>query len=266
MLAGDCTIAEAAIRHLGALPGKAEYLTEHFSPAGGPGRLFFTVENAMRADAARSEIRRWFDAGLISEVEEAFLLASLIEAADQVANTAGTYLAHLKTFTRKALKPIRLTVPPITDNRLRNICNRMDARDLSACTQADVLYLDPPYNQRDYAAYYHLPETLARGDAPSPAGKSGAPRPPREKRSDFCSPPRAVGALKEVVRRAQSRYIIVHYAADGLIGSTEIMNILQARGPTTFQDFRVRAYSATKGGGPSVATHRIYWCECQGSA
>ena len=256
----DCARAEAVLRHLQKLPGREGYLTKYFSPAGKAGRRFFTVENAMQADAARTEIARWSQAGLISESEEAYLLASLLEAMDKVASTAGTYFAHLKAFTRKAVQPIAFAPPPIISNGYENVCRMEDARELAKSCKADILYLDPPYNERDYAGYYHLLETIALGQHPTPGGKSGAPSPPRHRRSDFCSPARAAKALEDVVSRARARNIVVHYTNDGLINHRTILAMLRDRGPTSFQDVQVRGYSATRQVGLAFTTHRIYWC------
>ncbi|WP_204273992.1 DNA adenine methylase, partial [Stenotrophomonas maltophilia] len=69
--------------------------------------------------------------------------------ADKVANTAGTYYAFLKAFDRKALKPIVLEPLPISNNGFENSCHLLDAQQVSGATEADILYLDPPYNVRD---------------------------------------------------------------------------------------------------------------------
>jgi adenine-specific DNA-methyltransferase len=247
-------------RHLNILKGHRGYVTRHFSEASDAQRLFFTLENAMRIDAIRTTIAAWRDARLVSETEEAYLLAALIDATDKVANTAGTYFAHLKRFSRKSLKDIWLVAPPVIDNRMTNTCHLSEASDLVSRCTADILYLDPPYNRRDYSGYYHLPETLARGEHPRPSGKSGIPTHTRQL-SDFCSPPRATAALENVVRRARARYIIVHYTPHGLIPHERIMTMLNDRGRTTFEDLPVRAYSATPNMGHRTVTHRIYWCE-----
>jgi adenine-specific DNA-methyltransferase len=255
------TTYQAVLDHLNALFGRKGYVTENFSPAGDAGRLFFTVENAMRIDAIREAIAEWSKAGLLTLNEQSFLIAALIDSADKVANTAGTYFAHLKQVSRKAAKRIDLVPLPILNNGFANTCNLVDARELVTNCEADILYLDPPYNERDYTGYYHLPETLARWDRPTPGGRSGVPKPSRGQRSDFCSPPRAEAALEEVVRRSRSRYILVHYTPDGLISHRRILTMLNNCGRTRFEDVLVRAYAshALQGERP-VTTHRIYWC------
>src|SRR5690606_16072947 len=80
----------------------------------------------------------------------------------------------------------------------------------------DVVYLDPPYTKRQYAAYYHLLETIALGDEPSVEGVTGL-RPWREKASDFCYRTRALGALTSLVNKLPARRIVISYSDDAHI-------------------------------------------------
>lgn len=246
--------------YLNRLSGKPGYFHDTFSPAGEAGRVFFTSENAARIDAIRDCIVIWRRNGLITGAEPAYLLASLLDAADRVANTAGTYYAHLKSVTRKADRPLRLVPPPTSSAGQGSQCFRMDARQLVQQTNVDILYLDPPYNGRDYARYYHLPETLVSGAAPLATGKSGAPKLDRD-RSDFYRPSRATDALADICKAANARHIVVHYTTDGIISHDDVLDMLQNRGETRFDDFGVRAYSATKSGAARPAQHRVYWCD-----
>ena len=256
----DVTPAEMIVRSLDRLPGCGGYVTESFSDHGKDGRRFFTEDNATRIDAVRSRILDWRTNGLLSMNDEAYLLACLLEAADRVANTAGTYMAHLKSWTRKALKPLSLRAIPIDDNGFVNRCSRRDARQ-TAETDADVLYLDPPYNSRDYSFYYHVPESIVLWDQAEPTGKSGVPATRRHPLSDFCVRRRAASALDELLSQSRANFIVFHYATNGFILHDEIMDMLQARVDAGFQDLRVRGYSSRASDGDAAeAHHRIYWC------
>ena len=138
--------------------------------------MCFTSENARRIDRIREVIEGWDQTGAISSNEKCYLLACLVEASDRVANTAGTYYAYLKRLYRKAKKRLQLRPIAMSDNQRRNEANQIDAVRLVEQTEADVMYLDPPYNGRNYGAYYHLPETLVLWDAPEVKGKSGMRR------------------------------------------------------------------------------------------
>jgi adenine-specific DNA-methyltransferase len=192
-------------------------------------------------------------------MEQAYLLACLLDAADRVANTAGTYMAHLKSWTRKALRPLELRPLQVVDNGAQNRCSRADARR-TAAADVDVLYLDPPYNTRDYSFYYHLPESLVLWDGATATGKSGVPAFGRHPISDFCVRARAATALDELLNSARAEFIVIHYAAEGLIRHDEIVDILRSRGEVGYEDLQVRSYRSKVGGDQTKAHHRIYWC------
>ncbi len=260
---GDDYLVAPAERVLSWLNGRAGcvgYISNFFSETGKDGRRFFTIENAKRIDAIRDQILEWREAGLLSQEEEAYLLACLLNAADRVANTAGTYMAYLKSWTRKSLKPLTLLAIPVDDNGAVNLCLRGDARQ-TVQTDADVLYLDPPYNSRDYSYYYHLPETIVLWDGVEPKGKSGVPIARRYPMSDFCVHRRAAPALDDLLRRSNAKFIVIHYANDGLIRHEEIGEMLGKRGDFEFSDLMVRAYSSkAQDGDAAEAHHRLYWC------
>jgi len=246
---------------LNAVPGRRGWVTKNFSPAGRCQRRFFTQHNARRLDAVRLTIRRWRRAGLVNRYEHEYLMACLLDAADRVANTAGTYYAFLRTFYRKAKNPLTLRRIPVVDNAQRNQVFCADARSVVASTAVDVLYLDPPYNNRDYGAYYHFPELLAHDLAPAVVGRSGRPSKPSS-RSDFCSPGKAAMALGELVRRANARLIVLHYAENGLISHGDILAFLRNRGRTRWTTWRSRPYASNpylEAPSPACLT-RVYVC------
>jgi adenine-specific DNA-methyltransferase len=192
-------------------------------------RQFFTPTNALRIQAARASIAGWHGAGLITARERAVLLASLINSADRVANTAGTYYAHLKHWDRKALLDWRFDWVMPAPGRAGSRALLSDASTLAGRHHWDVLYLDPPYNARVHGAYYHLPETLAREEEPPIAGKAGVPRQPG-RRSDFCSPRRALPALQALLSTCSFKLLVFHYADRGLIPLTAIRRALATSG------------------------------------
>ena len=71
-------------------------------------------------------------------------------------------------------------------------------------------YLDPPYNERNYAAYYHLPETIATGCVPIPKGKSGIYR-ANKYLSAFNKKDIATKAFEKIVRNASCKCLsLIH--------------------------------------------------------
>ncbi|MBR7182433.1 MAG: DNA adenine methylase [Alistipes sp.] len=208
---------------------KEGYIFENFAPGGKAGRQYFSDENAKRIDAIRDLIEQWKTDTLLSEDEYAILVYSLVDAADFVANIAGTYGAYLKIWRSMALKPIKLKVPKIFDNNTENIVYQQDANCLIKDISGDILYLDPPYNSRQYAPNFHLLETLSVWDKQPLVGKSGQ-REYKDKKSRYCSKKLAYNALKELVANAKATYIVLSYNDEGIISREEIYQILSTRG------------------------------------
>jgi adenine-specific DNA-methyltransferase len=216
-------------------------------------RRFFTLPNAAQIDAIWRQIVIWRKSSLISHHEAAFLLASLINSADMVANTAGTYYAFLKKWHRKAVKDFRFDLL-LPTRGLKGHSFFGDAIDLVRLREYDVLYLDPPYNDRCYAGYYHLPETLASGRWRHVHGKSGVPT--RSPRSDFSSPIHAADALHELLESARFKLLVFHYSDSGIIAPQVVRNILRKYG--RYQSFKLNATGYTTDSVHRDITHRVY--------
>ncbi|MDQ6887820.1 MAG: DNA adenine methylase, partial [Gemmatimonadota bacterium] len=172
---GGGALAEVAEFLSSWLDPDPAFISAHFAPGGG--RMYFTPENAARIDAVRSALHRWRTAGLIGDDAFFILLAALLEAADRVANTAGVYAAYIKSWQPNALKPLSLSPRLPTAGVPGSSAHRDDAARVARALQAvDLLYIDPPYNARQYAGYYHVPEIIARGWFGEPivlSGKTG---------------------------------------------------------------------------------------------
>lgn len=234
------------------------YITEHYSQAGPEKRNFFTPENAMRLDAAIDWLRN--ASADVSEDASAYTKLCLIEAMDRVANTAGTYYAYLKKVGRKAVKPIdfkAIDIAASSPAARHHSIERAPAQDVVRKSNADIIYLDPPYNRRNYSAYYHLPETIALGIQNHPKGRSGIPDRPLID-SPFYHRQTATSALSEIISSANSKAIIFHYTTDGVIDHSCALEMLSAWGKTVWHDVDVRSYSTKAGSEKTRAGHRIY--------
>jgi len=218
-------------------------------------RQFFSRKNAMRIQACRATIQQWDRQGWLSSEERALLLASLIKAADRVANTAGTYYAYLKSWHRKALQDFHFEWIQSTPGNEACRSVLAPAVELAASRHFDVLYLDPPYNARSYGAYYHLPETLATGGTPPVRGSSGMPvrsfEPSEYNRRRFAS-----RALECLLTTARFRLLAFHYADDGLIPPETIRDLLRRYG--TVEEFILPSKGYTTQKASRIKNHRIY--------
>ncbi len=218
-------------------------------------RKFFTLANAQEVERVWKNILAWRDAGWLSANELAVLMASLIHAADQVANTAGTYYAFLKQWHRKAERPFRMELLRSTQGSHGGTCHLGPAYTLVAQRKYDLLYLDPPYNERSYAHYYHLPETIARGVRPCVGGMAGVPVNGLE-RSVFNDPNNAATALRKLLETARFRWLAFHYADDGIISRVEVRKILNEYG--RFEEFVLQSRGYTTKRIARQVPHRLY--------
>ena len=166
---GPRTLEEVLVFLDSYLPPRTSFISEHFSaPVKGAlddQRMYFTRTNARRIDAIRIEIEEWRDVGAVSEDEYFILLACLLEAADVVANTTGVYAAYVKTWQGNALRPLQLREPRLVVGTGRTCRAHLGNVNeiLGSLGPFDLLYLDPPYNTRQYSGYYHGPELIAKG-------------------------------------------------------------------------------------------------------
>jgi adenine-specific DNA-methyltransferase len=210
------------------IPPISGFLARNFAPAGG--RMYFTDENARRIDAARTTLEMWRGARLIDDDTYYVLLAAVIEGADRVANTAGVYAAYIKTWQPNALRPFSVIADKPIASAVRCVAHQADAERVAAALgPIDLLYVDPPYNTRQYAGYYHIPELIARGwfhGEVSLRGKTGL-IPDVEQRSAWCSKRDAPQALRNLLAATGARHVLVSYNSEGVIGDADLRAILR---------------------------------------
>lgn len=232
----DSGALQALLAELNGLAPSPGFVHEEYTPGGQAGarhqRMYFTPENGARIDAVRSRLHRWQRDGVIDDESRILLLAALLEAADRVANTTGVYAACVKSWQPNALKPLRLEMPPASRG---NGCRaaRGDALAIVGAHEPfDLLYLDPPYNSRQYTGYYHIPELIATGwfaGKLEPRGKTGLVTDPA-KRSEWSRRRRCEGALEQLLASARCRHIVMSYNSEGLIPESSIERIFKAYG------------------------------------
>jgi adenine-specific DNA-methyltransferase len=219
----------------------------NYSPNPQCERLFFTAENAMKADAIRQYIKERVNKAELTESESNFLVASLLVSIDKVANTASVYGAYLKAFKKSALKPLVLSpihtreYEPSQDNQVF----RQKAEEIVGKVACDVLYLDPPYNQRQYAANYSPLNYIAEYADLELKGKTGLIA--DYNKSDFCSKVKVREAFEQVVKNSQCNYLILSYNNEGLIGLEMLKSILREKGDVKLYRIKYKKFKSFKG-------------------
>ncbi len=227
---------QQALDRLNELDGEEGFFYRNYAPGGSDGaRQYFSDENALRIDGVRRCIREWRESGALGPEAHAVLLASLINAADFVANMSGTYGAFLKIWRSMALKPLTLRPIEILFSPVPQRAVLSDAVDLVRQEPCDLLYLDPPYTNRQYATNFHILETLAEEDEPELRGKTGL-RPTADQLSDFARRRRAAHAMASLLQGAQARWVLLSYSDEGLISHAVLLELLSTLGePRVFE-------------------------------
>ncbi len=177
------------------------------------------------------QIEEWKKNGLLTENEYYYLLASLLEAADKVANTASVYEAFLKNIKHSAQKDLKIEPIEIVTNpnNKKYQVTMKDANELIKEITGDILYLDPPYNARKYDTNYHILETIALYDNPEIKGKTGV-RAEETKRSKYCKKQEVELALEELIKNAKFKYILLSYNNEGIVKLDRIKEIMSKYG------------------------------------
>ncbi len=225
------------------------FIYQNYSPQGSKEkefeRMYFSDENAKLIDTIRLKIEEWYKKRKILEEEYFYLLGTLLEAADKIANTASVYGAFLKKIKSSAKKRLELNYNPIYVSNKENKVFNEDILDMLNKEKIDLLYLDPPYNARQYAPNYHILETIARYDSPKIFGKTGL-RDYSKQKSNFCIKSKVKEEFKKVVKKTNAKYILLSYNNEGLMSINDVQQILSLRGrPKTFK-LRYKRFKSDK--------------------
>jgi adenine-specific DNA-methyltransferase len=212
--------ARRLLAELGEVPPHPGYFTRTFCE----GARYFQPNNGARVDAIRDAIA---DKDLHPELE-AIVLTSLMEAADRVDSTTGVQMAYLKQWASRAHNPLALRLPDVLEGP--GVALQREASDAAAEVDADVAYLDPPYNQHSYMGNYHVWETLVRWDAPEAYGVAQKRVQCRAYASPFNRKREIRGALAAVIGNLRCPHLIVSFSDEGHVNRHEMETMLSARG------------------------------------
>lgn len=248
----DPLLGEMA-RELAALGPRESFISRHFSPAGGSeseGRMYFTPANAGRIDAAREELESWRKAGRVDEDNYYLLLAAIIEGADRVANTAGVYASYMKQWQPNARRAFGVAPEVPVKGAQPARAHLMDAIEAAkSIGEVDLLYIDPPYNSRQYVAYYHIPEILARGwteSAPAIRGKVGLLA-GEEGRSQWSHGRRVQKLFSALLSATTATHALISFNSEGHLPPEVLLSLLtkaSADGNVSHFSQRYRRYRA----------------------
>ncbi|WP_367293334.1 DNA adenine methylase [Liquorilactobacillus satsumensis] len=169
------------------------------------GNKFFSNHDARIIGEIRAIIHYSYN---LNEREKSILIASLIYSADKVANTVGHYDAYRKKIKIQDRFKFELINPLDVSGKKIEIY-RKDSNELIRSVTADIAFIDPPYNSRQYSRFYHVLEEITKWDKPQLEGV--AMKPPVENMSAYskkCAPK----VFDDLIKNLNAKYIVVTYS------------------------------------------------------
>jgi len=250
------------IMHYNSIETNEEnYMSKNFADT------FFSTKDCSKIGYIREDIERLYEGGQINLREKALLITSLLYAMDKIANTCGHYDAYRQNAVYD--KEIELTVlTPSPNLNANNQCFNTDTNELVKSIEADLVYIDPPYNSRQYCDAYHLLENVARWEKPKVSGV--ARKMDRSKlKSDYCTT-KATKAFENLIQNTKSKYILLSYnnmaekgndRSNAKISDDDIMRILSAKGQVKVF---TKSYKAFTTGKSDIKENeeRLFLCKC----
>ncbi len=189
---------------------KENYISKNY------GGKFFSMNDAIVIGEIRERIETIED---VNEKEKAILIASLLYSVDKIANTVGHYDAYIKGHQIQDQFKYDLISPYLTDSRVE--IHREDANNLAKTLNCDIVYIDPPYNSRQYSRFYHVLENLTTWKKPELYGVALKPKP--ENMSEYCRST-ALEAFTTLIKDLNCKYILVSYNNTYTSKSSSSMN------------------------------------------
>lgn len=257
----DLKKIEKLIADLNTLKSSAEnYYSKNFADT------YLSKENMRKVGSIRDEIDRLCESEAINFREKAVLITALLYAIDHIANTVGHYDAYRKGASldkELVLKPLDIA----ENNNKGNEIYNTDSNILAESVKADIAYIDPPYNSRQYADAYHFLENVARNEKPKVEGVARKmDRSGLKSRFNTKSAPKA---FEELVQSLNVRYILVSYnnigekanaRSNAKISDVEIISSLEKRGKVRIFEKEFNSFTTGK---TKLEDHkeRLFLCE-----
>lgn len=217
-------------------------LFQAYSEGGTKGRLYFSHDNGKKIAGARQFLSR-LD-GFLPFNEFIAVLLSIIDGADKVANTMSTYGAYAKKLKSNSIKPVVFSLPKQAENASENNeVYLMDANECIKSISGDILYLDPPYNNRQYGSNYHVLNAIAVGEAPETDSVTGVAKDEYNK-SDYCREKTVAAALENLIKSADFEWIFLSYNNEGLLKFEDIRRIMEKYGEYFVESTDYQRYKA----------------------
>ena len=252
----DCVVRYNALTDL-----EDNYMTDNFADT------YFSRDDCAKIGYIREDIEVLYKKGDINTRERAILITSLLYAMDKIANTCGHYDAYRKGVEFD--KSLELYVPMANrQNNPNNHCFNMDSNELVKNIEADLVYIDPPYNSRQYCDAYHLLENVARWEKPEVFGVARKMDRSTMK-SKYCTQS-ATEAFEQLIGDIKAKYILLSYnnmaekgndRSNAKISDQDIMRILEKKGEVKVFSESYKAFTTGKSD-IDDNQERLFLCRC----
>ena len=252
----DCVVRYNALTDL-----EDNYMTDNFADT------YFSRDDCAKIGYIREDIEVLYKKGDINTRERAILITSLLYAMDKIANTCGHYDAYRKGVEFD--KSLELYVPMANrQNNPNNQCFNMDSNELVKNIEADLVYIDPPYNSRQYCDAYHLLENVARWEKPEVFGVARKMDRSTMK-SKYCTQS-ATEAFEQLIEDIKAKYILLSYnnmaekgndRSNAKISDQDIMRILEKKGEVKVFSESYKAFTTGKSD-IDDNQERLFLCRC----
>ncbi len=237
------------------------YMTMNFS------NTYFSHDDCSKIGFIREDIETKYANKEINERERALLITSLLYAMDKIAKTCGHYDAYRKGVEFDMHLELLLPEASTTNNK-KNKCYNMDSNALAKKIVADLVYIDPPYNSRQYCDAYHLLENVARWEKPEVFGV--AKKMDRTAlKSKYCTRS-AAEAFEDLIKQLNRKYIVLSYnnmakkgndRSNARISDEDIIRILSAKGKLKVFSEEYKAFTTGKSDIENNQ-ERLFLCIC----
>ena len=238
------------------------YVRENFADT------FFSADDCSKIGYIREDIEKKYKNKEINYKEYSILITTLLYAMDRIANTVGHYDAYRKKveFDKELYLGIMLPDKKLSEN---NKCFNEDATNLVKKIKCDLLYLDPPYNSRQYSDAYHLLENIAKWQKPEVFGV--ARKMDRKAiKSSYCTV-EATQKFRELIENTNAKYILLSYnnmsekgddRSNAKISDKDIFKILEKKGKVKVFEEEYKMFSTGKSN-VKDNKERLFLCEVE---
>ena len=229
---------------------------------------FFSENDCKKIGFIRNDIEDKYKTRTINDRERALLITSLLYAMDKIANTCGHYDAYRQGV--EFYKKIELCYPNATNNNNgNNRCYNMDINCIANEIYADIVYLDPPYNSRQYCDAYHLLENVAKWEKPEVKGVARK-MDRKNLKSNYCTT-LATKTFEDLIAKLNCKYILLSYnnmsnkgneRSNAKISDNDILRILKTKGEVKIFSEEYKPFSAGKSN-IKGNKERLFLCRCK---